>query len=90
VQRFQNQAETDVLGRLERVGGFGGKADQLNQYYFYTGNPDYFEEDLARFRAVSPSEVRAVAQRYLGPGRVLLSIVPSGKKELAVPVEGTR
>jgi zinc protease len=90
VQRFQNQAETDVLGRLERVGGFGGKADQLNQYYFYAGNPDYFEEDLARFRAVSPSDVRAVAQRYLGPGRVMLSIVPTGKKELGVPVEVAR
>jgi zinc protease len=87
VERFQNKAETDVMGRLERVGGFGGKADQLNQYYFYSGNPDLFEEDLARFRAVSPSDVRAVAQRYLGPGRVTLSIVPSGKKELGVPVE---
>ncbi|HUG53301.1 MAG TPA: pitrilysin family protein [Vicinamibacteria bacterium] len=90
VERFQNRAETDVLARLERVGGFGGKADQLNQYYFYTGNPDYFEEDLARLRAVSPSDVSAVAQRYLGPGRVVLSVVPTGGRQLGVPVEVAR
>jgi zinc protease len=90
VQRFQNQAETDVLSRLERVGGFGGKADQLNQYYFYAGNPDWFEEDLARYGTVSPTDVRAVANRYLGPGRVVLSIVPSGKAELGVPLEASR
>ena len=54
VQRFQNQSEAGLLRGLERVGGFGGKADLLNHYYFYTGDPDYFEEDLARYRALAP------------------------------------
>ena len=36
---------------MERVGGFGGKADQLNAYYMATREPDYFEKDLARYRA---------------------------------------
>ena len=48
---------------MERVGGFGGKADQLNGYYAGTGNPDWFNEDLARYRALSPSDVRAAAER---------------------------
>jgi zinc protease len=86
LQRFQNQSEADLLRRIERVGGFGGKADQLNNYFFYTGNPDYFEEELMSYRALSPSDVRAVAQRYLGPGRVLVSVVPTGQRQLAVPV----
>lgn len=34
VQRAINQYEAGFLRRLERVGGFGGKADQLNMYYF--------------------------------------------------------
>ena len=38
---------------MERVGGFGGKADQLNAYYTETGDPDWFNEDLARYRALS-------------------------------------
>ena len=83
--RFQNRTEASFFDRLESVGGFGGKADQLNVYYFSTGNPDYFEEDLARYRALSPSDLQAAAARFLGSGRVLVSVVPEGKKELAVP-----
>ena len=82
--RFQNQTEAAFFDRLERVGGFGGKADQLNAYYFRTGNPDYFEEDLARYRALGPTDVQAAA-RLLGAGRVVVSVVPTGKKDLAVP-----
>ncbi len=82
--RFLNRTEAGFYDRLERVGGFGGKADQLNAYYFATGNPDFFEEDLARYRALSPSDVQAAASRWLGPGRVLVSVVPEGKKDLAV------
>jgi zinc protease len=85
VTRFQNRTEAAFFDRLERVGGFGGKADQLNAYFFRTGDPDYFEEDLARYRALAPSDVQAAASRFLGPGRVVLSVVPEGKKELAVP-----
>ncbi|HET8647961.1 MAG TPA: pitrilysin family protein, partial [Vicinamibacteria bacterium] len=87
LERFQNQSEARVLRGLERVGGFGGKADQLNQYFFYTGNPDFFAEELAGYRALAPADVRAVAQQFLGPGRVVLSVVPAGKPELGVPVE---
>jgi zinc protease len=83
--RFQNRTEASFFDRLESVGGLGGKADQLNLYYFRTGNPDYFEEDLARYRALAPNDLQAAAARYLGAGRVLVSVVPEGKKELAVP-----
>jgi zinc protease len=83
--RFQNRIETGFYDRLERVGGFGGKADQLNAYYFRTGNPDYYEEDLARYRSLQPNDVQAAALQYLGKGRVLISVVPEGKQELAVP-----
>jgi zinc protease len=83
--RFQNRVETGFYDRLERVGGFGGKADQLNAYYFRTGNPDYYEEDLARYRSLQPNDVQAAALQYLGKGRVLISVVPEGKQELAVP-----
>ena len=84
LERFQNRTEAGFFDRLERVGGFGGKADQLNAYYFRTGNPDSFEEDLARYRALAPNDVQAAAFQFLGPGRVVISVVPEGKKELAV------
>jgi zinc protease len=83
--RFQNQAEASFYDRLERVGGFGGKADQLNAYYTRTGDPDYFEEDLDRYRALGPTDVQAAAFSFLGSGRVVVSVVPEGQRELAVP-----
>ena len=46
---------------MERVGGFGGKADQLNAYYTATGDPDWFNEDLARYRALSVGDISAAA-----------------------------
>ncbi len=86
LQRAVNQFEAGFLDRLERVGGFGGKADQLNFYYTATGNPDYFNEDLARYKALNVNDVRAIAETYLrDDGRVVLSVVPEGKKGLAAP-----
>ncbi|MBP1646694.1 MAG: peptidase M16-like protein [Bacteroidetes bacterium] len=83
VQRAINQFEASFLNRLEAIGGFGGKADQLNAYFVRTGNPDFFNEDLARYKAIDAGDVRAVAQTYLrDAGSVVLSIVPMGKQEL--------
>ncbi|HEY4613641.1 MAG TPA: pitrilysin family protein [Bacteroidota bacterium] len=83
VQRTVNQYEASFLDRLE---GIGGKADQLNSYYFHTGNPDYFNEDLNRYKAVDPADINSVIQTYLkSNARVVLSIVPQGKTELAAP-----
>jgi zinc protease len=77
VQRAVNQIEASFYGRMERVGGFGGKADQLNSYFSRTGNPDWFNEDLARYRALSPSDIRAAARAFLPPTRrVELVVMP--------------
>ena len=54
---------------MERVGGFGGKADQLNAYYTATGDADWFNEDLARYRALSAGDVAPPRQRFLPLGR---------------------
>ena len=77
VQRAINQIEASFFSRMERVGGFSGKADQLNRYYTDTGDPDWFNEDLARYRAQSPSDVRAAAAQFLPiDRRVELTVAP--------------
>jgi zinc protease len=77
VQRALNQYEASFYDRMERVGGFGGKADQLNAYYTNTGNPDWFNEDLARYRSLSPSDVSAAAAEFLPANRrVELTVLP--------------
>ncbi|MGH7566614.1 MAG: M16 family metallopeptidase [Gemmatimonadota bacterium] len=87
VQRAVNQYEAAFLDGLERIGGFGGKADRLNGYLFSTGNPDWFQEDLMRFRALDPSDIRAAATTYLDGNRLILSVVPEGRRDLAATGE---
>jgi zinc protease len=63
--RAINQVESSFYDRMERVGDFGGVGDQMNSYYFVSGNPGYFNEDLARYRALSPADIQAIAQKFL-------------------------
>ena len=80
IERAVNQIEASFYNRMERVGGFGGKADQLNAYYTETGDPDWFNEDLSRYRALSPSDVRAAAAEFLPlDRRVELTVDPEKK-----------
>jgi zinc protease len=80
LERSINQIESSFYNRIERVGGFSGKADQLNAYYTETGDPDWFNEDLARYRALSASDIRAAAAEFLPlDKRVELTIEPEKK-----------
>jgi zinc protease len=79
--RALNQIEANFYRAMERVGGFGGKADQLNAYYTRTGMPDYFEEDLARYRATSASDIPSAVSHYLPKDRrVELTVLPEAKQ----------
>jgi zinc protease len=85
VERARNTFEAEFLSRMERVGGFGGKADQLNFYNYFVGTPDYFQKDLDRYGRVRPAAVQRAVKTYLtGAHRVVLSVVPQGKAELGV------
>lgn len=77
LERARTQIEAGFYRGMERVGGFSGKANQLNQYYVSTGMPDYFEEDLARYRAIAPNDIQSAVRAYLPRDRrVELSVVP--------------
>src|SRR5262249_25555931 len=47
IERGRAQAEAQFMFRLQTVGGFGGKSDQLNAYNVFLGDAAYFERDLA-------------------------------------------
>jgi zinc protease len=82
LQRAVNLIEANYLDQLESI---GQKADQMNEYYVMTGNPDYFNEDLSRYKAVDVQAISAMTRHYLRDnGRVVLSVVPEGKRDLAV------
>jgi zinc protease len=84
MERGRAQAESQFVFRLQTVGGFGGKSDQLNAYNVFLGNPDYFDRDLQRYQSVTPESLRTAAARYFDPAkRVTLSIVPRDRAALA-------
>jgi zinc protease len=81
LQRVINGIETDFVRSLETN---LGKADQLNAYLYYTGDPGFVSRDLARYRALTPADVQGAAREYLANRhRVVISIVPTGQTGLA-------
>ena len=82
LQRSKNSIKANFIYRLQSVGGFGGKADQLNRYNVMWGDPGYFNDDLARYQKITTADVQRVARKYLTKERVALSVVPEGKKVL--------
>ncbi|HTO74394.1 MAG TPA: pitrilysin family protein, partial [Gemmatimonadales bacterium] len=80
LEQAKNTIEAAFLRRLERV---DSKADLLNRYYSSQGQPDYFSQLLARYRAVTPADIQRVVRDYLTRPRVTLSIVPPGHQDWA-------
>jgi zinc protease len=83
--RAEAQTEAQFVYRLQTVGGFGGKSDQLNAYNVFRRNPGFFDADLARYQSVTGAGMAAAVGRWLvGQPRVALSVVPRGERGLAL------
>ena len=61
---------------IERIGGFGGKADALAECAVYTGDPGCFRAQLARIEAATPTQVRDVARQWLSRGDHVMTVSP--------------
>ena len=85
MERAYNAREANFIFGLQNVGGFGGKDDQLNNYATFLNDPGYFSKDLARYRAVTATDVQRVANQYLTDKRYVLSVVP--RQSAATPGE---
>ena len=82
VERARNKQKTSLISGLQRLGGFGGVADQLNYYNQYAGDPGYLGKDLARYDAITPAGVQKYVQQTLTKDkRVVIYGIP-GKKVL--------
>jgi zinc protease len=85
IERGRVQAEAQFVYRLQTVGGFGGKSDQLNAYNVFLRDPGYFDRDLQRYYSVTNRSLQQAVRSYFDPARrVTLSIVPRGRTDLAV------
>jgi len=60
-----------------------GRAEMLLSGSVFHGDPAQHRTRFVQLRAVTAADVQRVANSYLGPGRVVLSIVPLGKPDQA-------
>ena len=77
--RAQN---TTRAGLIDQLASVQNKADQLNFYNYFVGTPDYAQQDAARFDRVTTADVQRVARAYLAAPKVVLTVVPEGKKDM--------
>ena len=66
-----------------------GKAMLLSSSQAYFGDPSHYRIEYAKLKAVTAADIKRVANTYLGPGRVVLSVVPEGKTDLASKPEAS-
>ena len=83
-QQELDSTVTSILTRtitgLQRLGGFGGIADTLNEYNQYTGDPGFLPKDIARFRAATAESVKAAASKSLNKNQAVVVTCVPGKK----------
>jgi zinc protease len=85
LKRVQNSFRASFLNRLS---GVLGKSEVLNSYNYLAGNPDYVQQDAARYDHVTRADVQRVAKKYLGRHKVVLTVVPEGKREMMLTANG--
>jgi len=83
--RVQNSFKASFLNRMASV---QNKADILNSYNYMAGTPDYVQQDAARYDRVTAVDVQRVARLYLAKPKVVLTVVPEGKREMMLTANG--
>ncbi|HVU48927.1 MAG TPA: pitrilysin family protein [Terracidiphilus sp.] len=73
---------TAKISGLQRLGGFGGIADTLDQYNQYTGDPGFLSKDVAMTEAVTAASAQAAAKKYLTKDSAVVVYCVPGKKVL--------
>ena len=80
LQKAKNGLELQFLRGLESN---LGKANQLISGSMFYGNAAQFRTDYQKTLAVTAADVKRVAAQYLSRPRIVLSVVPKGKKDQA-------
>jgi zinc protease len=76
----RNTHLTGLISGLQRLGGFGGVADRMDYYNYYTGDPGYLPKDVARFQHVSVASVRKLAEADLVDAKSVVVTTVQGEK----------
>ena len=75
-ERAINRIEMQHYRTLSRVGGFGGRADALNYFNVFTGDPNRLNTAMDDYRAVTLDDVLRVHHDILAGGQVRMRVLP--------------
>ncbi len=73
VRKAQNERESELVMGLQSV---TRKAGLLSQYEALRGDPLGFRTEIDKVFAVTPDQVKRVANEYLGPRRIEVEVLP--------------
>ena len=82
-EEMQKATSGSELSFLRGLESNLGKAEQLLNGAVFHGDAGYFRTDYQKRLSVTAADVKRVANLYLSRGRVVLSVVPQGKKDQA-------
>jgi zinc protease len=84
LQRVKATLFAGQIRALEKIGGFGGKAQTLARYQTYLGDPSQFKADLQRLEKFSRKDLKAVAVKWLSSGDYNLEVHPEKTYSVAM------
>jgi zinc protease len=79
----KNRIEWQQVRQMANIGGFGGRANRLNSFNVFAGNPGLMNSDFERYMAVQPEDVSRVAREYLGGRQVRMVVLPEPSRSFA-------
>ena len=85
VDRARTVIKAGWIRGVERIGGFGGKADALAECATYTGDPGCFRDSLKTLDDASVANLRATANTWLGAGKGSHTMVVNPGKRVEIP-----
>jgi len=90
MERAHNRIFSYHISQLEKIGGFGGKADQLNHFNVMAGDPSLIENDLERYKKVTAQDISKAAQ-LLNDNFVGLNVKPlSDNKSITSQIDRSK
>jgi zinc protease len=76
LQRVKTDYAANFVRGIERIGGFGGKSDQLARNEVFHGDPAHYKISLKRVQEATAEDLKAAANRWLSDGVYILDVNP--------------
>ena len=87
VERNRTALQAGWIRGVERIGGFGGKADALAECAVFTGDPGCFRASLKTLAEATPAALRAAGNAWLGTGKGSHTLVVNPGKRMEIAEE---